>query len=189
MNNPLELESVIATTREILAQLLVIEVAQVDEDSSIVEDLNADSLDIVDLSFQLGRTYGCTLPKTSVLDHAVAVFGDASRFVDKGLVTRAGVELLEQSLSAYAPQQLRVGMQPVDVFSATTVRNWAQQCYRIFDYLPATCPECGAAQARLNERRQVVCNDCSARLTPLEGDEISRQLVEQFAVSRTPATA
>ncbi len=30
---------------------------------------------------------------------------------------------------------------------------------------------------------------CSARLTPLEGDEISRQLVEQFAASRLPETA
>lgn len=189
MNNPLELESVITSTREILAQLLVMEVDAIDEHSSIVEDLSADSLDIVDLSFQLGRTYGCTLPKTSVLDHAVAVFGDVSQFVDKGRITEAGVALLEQSLSAYAPGQLQSGMQPADVFAATTVRNWAQQCYSVFNYLPRTCPECGAAEARLNERRQVVCSGCSARLVPMEGDEISRHLVEKYAASRLPETA
>ncbi|KMT53987.1 acyl carrier protein [Pseudomonas fildesensis] len=188
MNNPLDLDSVITTTREILAQLLVMDVADVDEHSSIVKDLNADSLDIADLSFQLGRNYGCTLPKTSVLDHAVAVFGDVSDLVEKGRITHAGVELLEQSLSTFAPGQLRAGMQPADVFAATTVRNWAVQCYRMFDYLPATCPECNADQARLNERRQVVCGGCSARLTPMEGDEISRNLVEQFAASRLPET-
>lgn len=131
---------------------------------------------------------GCTLPKTSVLDHAVAVFGDVSDLVEKGRITHAGVELLEQSLSTFAPGQLRAGMQPADVFAATTVRNWAVQCYRMFDYLPATCPECNADQARLNERRQVVCGGCSARLTPMEGDEISRNLVEQFAASRLPET-
>lgn len=189
MNNPLDLNSVITTTREILARLLVMDLTEVNEHSSIVEDLNADSLDIVDLSFQLGRHYGCTLPKTSVLDHAVAVFGDVSDLVEKGRITQSGVDLLEQSLSAFAPGQLRPGMQPADVFAATTVRNWAEQCYRMFDHLPATCPECNAEQARLNERRQVVCGGCSARLTPLEGDEISRQLVEQFAASRLPETA
>lgn len=186
MNNPLDLDSVITTTREILAQLLVMDAADVNEHSSIVEDLSADSLDIVDLSFQLGRHYGCTLPKTSVLDHAVAVFGDVSGLVEKGRITQAGVELLEHSLSAFTPGQLRSGMQPADVFAATTVRNWAEQCYRMFNYLPATCPECAADQARLNERSQVVCCGCSARLTPLEGDEISRHLVEQFAASRLP---
>lgn len=98
MNNPLELDSVINSTREILAQLLVMEMDDVAEHSSIVDDLSADSLDIVDLSFQLGRQYGCTLPKTSVLDHAVAVFGDATRFVEKGRITQDGVALLEQSL-------------------------------------------------------------------------------------------
>lgn len=189
MNNPLELESVITTTREILAQLLVMDLVEVTAHSSLVEDLSADSLDIVDLSFQLGRHYGCTLPKTSVLDHAVAVFGDASHFVDNGRITQVGVELLEQSLSAYAPKQLCPGMQPADVFAATTVRNWAEQCYRVFDHLPPACPECGAAQARLNERQQVVCCGCSARLTPTEGDLISRQLVEQFAASRLPKLA
>lgn len=189
MNNPLELESVIVSTREILAQLLVMDVCAVDEHSSVVEDLSADSLDIVDLSFQLGRTYGCTLPKTSVLDHAVAVFGDISQFVDKGRITQAAVTLLEQSLSAYASGTLRSGMQPADVFAATTVRHWAQQCYGIFDYLPPVCPECGAGQARLNERRQVVCCDCSARLTPMEGDEISRLKVQEYAAAQLLETA
>lgn len=189
MKNPLDLEDVITTTREILAQLLVMDVTAIDKHSSLVEDLSADSLDIVDLSFQLGRTYGCTLPKTSVLDHAVAVFGDGSQFVDKGRITQAGVTLLEQSLSAYAPGTLRSGMQPADVFAATTVRHWAEQCYRIFDYLPPACPECGTAQARLNERRQVVCCGCSARLTPLEGDEISRGRVEKYAAVQWPEKA
>ena len=91
MKNPLDLEDVITTTREILAQLLVMDAADVNEHSSIVEDLSADSLDIVDLSFQLGRHYGCTLPKTSVLDHAVAVFGDVSGLVEKGRNDAKGV--------------------------------------------------------------------------------------------------
>lgn len=184
MNNPLDLESVITSTREILAQLLVMDANEIEDDSSIVEDLGADSLDIVDLSFQLGRQYGCTLPKTSVLDHAVEAFGDISEFVAEGRLTAAGKALLENSLSAYAPNQLTVGMRPAEVFAATTVRNWAQQCCNVFNYLPETCPDCGGHAAVLNDRQQVVCGACSARLAPLDGDGISRRLVEQFAASR-----
>ena len=183
MNNPLDLEHVVASTREILAQLLVMDANDIEENSSIVEDLGADSLDIVDLSFQLGRQYGCTLPKTSVLDHALTVCGDASEFLANGRITESGKRLLEQSLSAYTPDQLKAGMQPAQVFAATTVRNWANQCRNLFNYLPATCPDCNAHQAVLNERQQVVCGACSARLVPADGDEVSRQLVEQFVAT------
>ncbi|MFM9382891.1 acyl carrier protein [Pseudomonas sp. UV AK001] len=188
MNNPLDLEQVIGSTRAILAQLLVMSADEIDEHSSIVEDLGADSLDIVDLSFQLGRQYGCTLPKTSVLDHAVAVCGDASEFLANGRITENGKALLEQSLSAYAPDQLTAGMQPAQVFAATTVLNWAQQCRNLFNYLPSSCPDCNAHQAVLNERQQVVCGACSARLVPADGDEVSRQLVEQFVATHVKET-
>lgn len=189
MNNPIELDDVIASARDILAQLLVIDAAAIDADNSIIEDLSADSLDIVDLSFQLGRLYGCTLPKTSVLEHAAEVCGDLDAFVSGGGLSEAGKALLEGSLSAYAPDQLRVGMKPAEVFAVTTVRNWAEQCRTLFNYLPATCPDCGAEHAELNERKQVVCSSCSARLTPTDGDEISRSLVEQFVASHLQAIA
>lgn len=183
MNNPLELDAVLASTREILAQLLVLDVEDIDADNSVVEDLSADSLDIVDLSFQLGRLYGCTMPKISVLDHALAIRGDLQAFVDHNGLTAAGKALLENSLSAYAPEQLSVGMKPADVFAATTVRNWAQQCRNIFNYLPDACPVCGGSHA-LVKNQQVVCSACSARLTPPDGDEISRRLVQAFVASR-----
>ncbi|MET1077030.1 MAG: acyl carrier protein [Pseudomonas sp.] len=189
MNNPLELDAVIVKTREILAQLLVIDADMIDADNSLIEDLSADSLDIVDLGFQLGRHYGCTLPKTNVLDHAVAVCGDLQAFVDERGLTATGQALLEDSLSAYGPGQLRVGIKPAQVFAVTTVRNWAQQCHNLFNYLPETCPECGAAHALLNEREQVVCGACSARLTPADGDDISRRLVETFVAANIQETA
>lgn len=183
MNNPLELDVVLASTREILAQLLVLDIDDIDADSSVVDDLSADSLDIVDLSFQLGRLYGCTLPKTSVLDHAAAICGDLQAFVNGDGLTDAGKTLLEGSLSAYAPGQLGVGMKPADVFAATTVRNWAQQCRNIFNHLPDACPTCGGSDAQVKQQ-QVICTSCSSRLVPPDGDEISRRLVNAFVASR-----
>ncbi|PMZ62216.1 acyl carrier protein, partial [Pseudomonas sp. GW247-3R2A] len=35
---------------------------------------------------------------------------------------------------------------------------------------------------------QVVCDACSARLVPADGDEVSRQLVEQFVATHVKET-
>ncbi len=180
MNNPLEIDSVVDSVRDILAQLLAIGIDEIDTQSCVVADLNADSLDVVDLTFQLGQRYGCVLPKTSVLDHAVEVCGGLRSFISSGGLNENGRQLLMQSLNAYTPEQLRIGMIPSSVFAETTVFNWASQCYRLFDYLPAKCPDCQGEKAVLNERQQVVCAHCHARLTPRDGDEVSRQLVKDF---------
>lgn len=180
MNNPLNLDDVIISTRKIIAQLLVMDIAEISEDASLTEDLRADSLDIVDLNFQLGRHYGCVLPKINVLDHAQAVCGDLQEFLSGGGLTEAGIDLMQNSLSAYRPEQLRAGMRPAEIFAATTVRNWAQQCYNLFNHLPVNCPECDGKHARLNDRHHVVCTGCSARLSPLEGDKTSLRLVQHY---------
>lgn len=188
MNNPLDLNSVIDSVRSILSQLLAVDIEEVDVNSRVVDDLNADSLDIVDLTFQLGQKYGCVLPKISVLDHAAEVCGSLQKFVAAGKLTESGRLLLQQSLNAYAPEQFRTGMSPSDVFAETTVLNWASQCYNLFNFLPAACPDCGGNHAAMNERQQVVCSACHGRLTPREGDSVSHQLVEKFVLANLTET-
>ena len=180
MKNPLQLNAVINTTSEILSQLLLVKQEEITPDSRVIDDLSADSLDVVDLSFQLGKRYGCTLPKINVLDHALEVCKSTQDFVQQGGITELGKSLLEGSLSDYSPEQLKVGMRPADVFTSTTVRNWGKQCYNLFNYLPSKCPDCGNDHAIVNEREQVVCSSCKVRLTPLDGDTISRKLVQDF---------
>jgi acyl carrier protein len=189
MNNPLNLDDVILNTRKILAQLLVMDIADISEDASLTDDLRADSLDIVDLNFQLGRHYGCVMPKINVLDHAQAVCGDLQEFLSGGGLTEVGIGLMQNSLSAYRPEQLRAGMRPAEIFAAMTVCNWAQQCYNLFNYLPVSCPGCGSKQARLNDRYQVICDGCSVRLSPLEGDKASLLLVQHFVALNVNAAA
>lgn len=158
----------------------MLDIAKISENASITDDLGADSLDIVDFNFQLGRLYGCVFPKINVLDHAQAVCGDLERFLHAGGLTEDGLGLMQNSLGAYRPGQLQVGMRPAEIFAAMTVSNWAQQCYNLFNYLPTSCPECGGKHAQLNARHQAICASCSVRLSPLEGDKASRHLVQRY---------
>lgn len=180
MKSPLETNRVIDAVRATLADLLVMELDDVTADSRLVEDLDADSLDLVDLNFRLGKRFGCSLPKASVLDHAANLAGEPSPFLEHGRLTPLGKALLEQGLNGYAPEQLRVGMRPDEVFAATTVRNWANQILRIFEQLPAHCPDCGHTEASVDGAGLVVCGSCHARLPVPDGDTASRQRIQAF---------
>ncbi len=180
MNNPLDPNAVVDVVRSMLSEMLVMEADEIEPESRLIDDLDADSLDLVDLNYRLGKRFGCALPKTSVIDHANELSGNPSLFVEKGGLTETGKALLEQGLNRYKPEQLRVGMRPVEVFSGTTVQNWANQIMEIFDQLPDTCPDCGHDHAVLDANGLVVCGSCSARLPVPDGDTASRVRVNAY---------
>lgn len=47
--------------KEILSKQLRIDIAQIDDDSSIIEDLGADSLDLVEMLMTFEDTYGFSI--------------------------------------------------------------------------------------------------------------------------------
>ena len=66
--------------KEILAKQLKVDVNTIDEDTNIVDDLGADSLDVVEMLMTIEEEYGVVVP-----DEAVASFstvGDVARYVE-----------------------------------------------------------------------------------------------------------
>jgi acyl carrier protein len=180
MNNPFQIDHVTDQLRVLLADLLVTAEDEVNADSRLIDDLGADSLDLVDLNFRIGKQFGCVLPKTSVLDHAADLLGELSGIVNDGRLTALGAALMHHSINAYAADQVRPGMTAAEVFAATSVRNWAAQVIAIFDALPERCGACGHSHAIRDDRGQAVCGQCAARLVPADGDSVSRRHVEAF---------
>jgi hypothetical protein len=166
MNNPHTLAAVIDHLRDMLAELLVLEREEIAADSRLVDDL--------------GKRFGCTLPRTSVLDHAADIAGGTTPFLSGGRLSPLGAALLQSSINAYSTDEARPGMLPGEVFSATTLRHWAQQVVAIHDALPDRCPECGFEHAVAADDGSARCGGCAARLTPPDGDSVSRRHVEAF---------
>jgi acyl carrier protein len=57
-----EMQSTFDTVVEILVNICEIERAAVRLDSNIIEDLGVDSLDFLDVAFQIDKTYNISLP-------------------------------------------------------------------------------------------------------------------------------
>lgn len=77
--------------RAILAEQFAILEANVHDDSKLVEDLGADSLDLVEIIMSLEETWGWELPTDKIDELAVWTVADLIRFVDQKLAKTPGV--------------------------------------------------------------------------------------------------
>jgi len=67
--------------KQIIMEQLGVEEAQVTDDASIVDDLGADSLDIVELVMAFEEEFGCEIPDDAA--ETILTVGDAVKFLEK----------------------------------------------------------------------------------------------------------
>jgi acyl carrier protein len=173
MKTPYQQAEILETSCGIIAEILGCERDEVQPDSTLGDELGADSLSFVEISFGLGKHFHIALPNKSIIDHAAEQTGREDLFIapDGGL-TDTGRFLLEKSFFEFGEGQLRTGMKRYAVMGATTPRNWANSVFQILGQLPETCPECQHDNAALAPNRAIVCGQCGASLKPRNGDEV-----------------
>jgi acyl carrier protein len=116
---------------DVIADVLECEIEEVSLDSKIVDDLGADSLDIVDLSFSLGKKLAIKMPQKSVIMHAEEVLGSLSELVNDGKLTNLGAQVLQMSPNAYSTNDAYEGLPVMGVFTNTKVIHWVNLCASI----------------------------------------------------------
>ncbi|MDW6091678.1 phosphopantetheine-binding protein [Vibrio rhizosphaerae] len=122
------------TTSEVMdeiAEVLELEREEVEMESSLIDDLGADSLDLVDISFSLGKRFGLKLPTKTTLVVAQEMVPNEGVFVDKGKLTELGAQLLQGSPNQYSEQDIQPNMSIDVLLSQTLVRHWYELCAHI----------------------------------------------------------
>lgn len=66
--------------REMLANQLNIEIDKIKEDSKIIEDLGADSLDMIEMLMALEEEFGITVPDDKA--DSLKTVGDIAKYID-----------------------------------------------------------------------------------------------------------
>jgi acyl carrier protein len=170
MRNPFQRETILAIVQRSVAHALGCDLKEADEHTAVAVELGADSLDLVEITYDLEQRLGVTLPTKSILDHAAEQLGTSDLLYGAGGLTETGLYFLEHSFFRFNREQMRVGMQPHEILASATVGNWANLCFELFSYLPDACPECGHHEARIAPDDKVVCGGCGAALKPIPGD-------------------
>jgi acyl carrier protein len=117
-----EILAVYPAVAKTIADALGCDVDQVKLDVSLIEGLDAESIDFLDLVFRLERAFKLKIPRGKIIE---AARGDLpeSEFEQKGLVTAAGVERLRTFLSEVPAERFPAQLKTVDIprlFTAET---------------------------------------------------------------------
>ncbi len=109
-----EIQAVYPTVAQILADALGCDVDRVKLDASLIEDLDAESIDFLDLVFRLERAFKVKIPRGKIVEDARGELPE-SDFEQKGYVTEVGLKRLREFLSEVPPERFRTPMKSADI--------------------------------------------------------------------------
>ncbi|WP_131783551.1 acyl carrier protein [Legionella gresilensis] len=112
----MNVESVYPKVREIIADVLVIDEDEIKLDSRLITDLGAESIDFLDLVFQLEKEFGIKIPRGQLEKNARGALAE-DEFEKGGVLTEQGMQALKDYLTevpaAYFKPNLKVNEIPM----------------------------------------------------------------------------
>ena len=108
---------------DIVADVLAIDKTEITSESSLINDLGAESIDFLDLIFRLERGFNVKIPRGQIEKEARGSLSD-SEFEQNGVITPAGIQVLKTFLSEVPEQQFKPNLKLSEIptlFTVTTL--------------------------------------------------------------------
>ena len=156
----------------------IVETLRVDEgaitpESSLINDLGAESLDFLDINYRLEQAFGIKMARHFVLEHIEEMYGEGTAIDEDGRLTDKAIELLRIRLGDSVPE-LRSGMDMDEIPAMVTVKSMAQGVMDILESLPDKCPKCGESAWKSEDSLKVKCGSCGEPAPYSNGDDLIR---------------
>jgi len=109
-----EIMAVYPKVAETMADALGCDVADVKLDVSLIEGLDAESIDFLDMVFRLERAFKIKIPRGKIVENARGDLPEAE-FEQKGIVTEKGMAQLRSYLSEIPDSRFKTPMKVADI--------------------------------------------------------------------------
>ena len=109
-----EIAAVFPTVAETMADALGCDLEDIKLDVSLIEGLDAESIDFLDMVFRLERAFKIKIPRGKIVENARGALSEAE-FEDKGIVSDAGMAQLRAYLSEIPADRLKTPMKVKDI--------------------------------------------------------------------------
>jgi acyl carrier protein len=109
-----EIQAVFPKVAETMADALGCDVDQVKLDVSLIEGLDAESIDFLDMVFRLERAFKIKIPRGKIIENARGDMPEAE-FERKGVLTEAGLAQLRRYLSEIPAERFGNPMKVADI--------------------------------------------------------------------------
>lgn len=121
----MNVESVYPKVREIIADVLVIEPEEVSRESRLIADLGAESIDFLDLVFQLEKEFSIKIPRGQLEKNARGELSQ-DEFEQGGVITENGMTALKKYLSEVPEDAFTDNMKTSDIPTLFTVETFCK---------------------------------------------------------------
>ena len=109
-----EINAVFPTVAETMADALGCDVADIKLDVSLIEGLDAESIDFLDMVFRLERAFKIKIPRGKIVENARGTLTEGE-FEQKGVVTDAGLAQLKSYLAEVPAERFRTPLKVKDI--------------------------------------------------------------------------
>ena len=109
-----EIMAVFPTVAETMADALGCDVEDIKLDVSLIEGLDAESIDFLDMVFRLERAFKIKIPRGKIVENARGALSEAE-FEQKGVVTEVGLAQLKSYLSEVPADRFKTPMKVKDI--------------------------------------------------------------------------
>ncbi len=124
-----QIDEVYPKVAQIVADALGCEVDEVKPQSSLIADLDAESIDFLDLVFRLEKGFGVKIPRGKIVEDARGPLPEAE-FEAKGIVTEAGLARLREFLSEVPTERFKTPLKAADVPRLFTTETFCKVVIR-----------------------------------------------------------
>lgn len=124
-----EITGIFPKVADIMADALGCDLEEVKPDSSLIEDLGAESIDFLDIVFRLERGFGVKIPRGKIVEDARGELSE-SEFEQGGTVTDPGVQRLKAFLSEVPAERFPSPLKVDDIARLFTVETFCKVVLR-----------------------------------------------------------
>ncbi len=114
---------------ELMADALGRDVEEVKPESSLIDDLGAESIDFLDIIFRLERGFKVKIPRGKIVEEARGDLSEAE-FEKAGVVTDAGLQRLKQFLNEVPAERFQSPLHVSDLPRLFTAETFCRMVIR-----------------------------------------------------------
>lgn len=124
-----EIDNIYPRVAKAIAEALARDVGEARLESRLFGDLEAESIDLLDIVFRLEREFNVQIPRGRIIEDARGDLSEAE-FERKGVLTEAGLKRLREYLSEVPAENFRPRMNLGDVPTLFTVETMCKMVLR-----------------------------------------------------------
>lgn len=164
-------EKVFEELKKAIVETLRVDESLITMESSLINDLGAESLDFLDINYRLEQAFGMKMARHFVLEHIEEMFGEGTAIDEDGRLTDKAIELLKIRFGNNMPQ-LQPGMDMDEIPAMVTVRSMVQGVMDILSSLPEKCLSCGNSAWQSDDGIKIKCGSCGEGAAFTNGDDL-----------------